>query len=78
MTHKPATEDYVPLFPWAGVVLVRRSPPVTGCSSARTRQCTPSRTRQHCFAFLGRHSLAVYMLHQPILLGLLWLVVAPH
>ena len=22
MTHKPATEDYVPLFPWFGVVLI--------------------------------------------------------
>ena len=22
MTHKPVTEDYVPLFPWAGVLLL--------------------------------------------------------
>ena len=22
MTHKPATEDYVPLFPWTGVLLI--------------------------------------------------------
>ncbi len=72
-TRKPATEDYVPLAPWAGVVFVgiaaghaigRRgaAPTTVGGGLART------------LATLGRHSLAVYMIHQPVLIGALALV----
>ena len=71
MTHKPATEDYVPLLPWLGVVLV-------GISIGRwllerrmhdLRQI--SRTSPKWLTWLGRHSLLVYMIHQPIMMGLL-------
>lgn len=72
-THKPATEDYVPLAPWAGVVLV-------GIALGRKLDQIAYRPFRGLVAaprwltFLGRHSLAVYMVHQPILLGALWLV----
>ena len=72
-THKPVTEDYVPLFPWTGVVLVgialgaalerRAFAPVAALARL------PNGVRG-----LGRHSLAVYMLHQPLLIGTLWVV----
>lgn len=73
-THKPATEDYVPLAPWAGVVLVGIA---AGHSLARAgfRPLAPLAEAPRWLRFLGRHSLAVYMVHQPILLGVLWLVV---
>ena len=73
-TVKPPTEDFVPLFPWLGVVLAgiaaghallrRDFAPI-----ARLAKAPPPLT------WLGRHSLAVYMVHQPLLLGTLWLVV---
>jgi uncharacterized membrane protein len=76
VTHKPITEDYVPLLPWLGVawwglvagrcVLARRRAWITG---SLLRALAP-------LAVLGRWSLSFYMLHQPVLIGLLWVVVA--
>jgi uncharacterized membrane protein len=77
MTHKPTTEDYVPLFPWAGVVLIG-----IGIGHWLRRRAfapiVPLARAPAWIAFLGRHSLAVYMIHQPILFGALWVLVAPH
>lgn len=74
ITHKPVTEDYVPLLPWIGVmwwglaagqwVLANRREWVTG---ALPKALQP-------FAVLGRWSLSFYMVHQPVLIGLLLLV----
>lgn len=75
-TAKPATEDYVPLAPWAGIVFV-------GLALGHRLDRGAFRALRRGAAlpapgwlrWLGRHSLAVYMVHQPILLGLLWLAV---
>ncbi|MBW7950335.1 MAG: DUF1624 domain-containing protein [Pseudorhodoplanes sp.] len=67
------SNDYVPLLPWFGAVLAG----IAGAKLAlrlrpRERwaqwraQAVPSRA----LAFLGRHSLVVYLLHQPVLMGL--------
>jgi uncharacterized membrane protein len=76
VTRKPITEDYVPLFPWLGVawwglaagqwVLAHRRGWFTG---PLPRALAP-------LAVLGRWSLSFYMLHQPVLIGLLVAVVA--
>jgi len=72
MTHRPATEDYVPLFPWTGLVLIG-----IALGDALLRRgfapLAPLRRAPRMLAALGRHSLAVYLLHQPLLIGLLWL-----
>ena len=76
MTHKPVTEDYVPVFPWFGVVLIGifighqllRMPVL---QVIRTWQSNTPLARG--LALAGRHSLLIYMLHQPILFGGLWL-----
>lgn len=76
ISKKPITEDYVPLLPWLGVMwwgmaagqwlLVRK-----GALLMQTlpRAATP-------LAWLGRWSLSWYMLHQPVLIGLLMAVAA--
>ena len=73
-TVKPLTEDYVPLFPWTGVMLLGVA---AGHALSRNgfRALAPLAHLPGPLAWLGRHSLAVYMLHQPILLGVLWVFV---
>lgn len=76
MTYKPPTEDYVPFVPWFGVVLLGifvghwlcRRPMAPALLRWRSR-LPPARL----LAFAGRHSLSIYLLHQPLLLGMLWL-----
>lgn len=70
--HKPLTEDYVPLFPWAGVVLLGitvghalAAPPL--------RQLIAGVTVPGWLTWPGRHSLLLYLLHQPVLFALLTL-----
>ena len=74
MTAKPITEDYVPLFPWTGVMLLGIA---VGHALVRNefRAVAPLGRAPRVLAWLGRHSLAVYMLHQPLLIGLLFLAV---
>ena len=77
MTHKPITEDYVPLLPWFGVVLLG----MFAANWAYTRGHFPQlwlwqgndRLSQG-LRFAGRHSLIIYMLHQPLFIGSLYLV----
>ena len=74
VTHKPVTEDFVPLLPWLGVMcfglaagqwLLRARPGVlSGPLPAASRP----------LAGLGRWSLSFYMLHQPVLIGVLMAV----
>ena len=71
VTQKPITEDYVPILPWFGVLLAglaagqwvlrQRAHWVQG---GLPRPLAP-------LATLGRWSLSVYMLHQPLFFGLL-------
>ncbi len=80
MTHKPATEDYVPLLPWLGVVLTGIFIGGWLCRSGRLRaldaRMPGQRPWARALAFSGRHSLLIYLLHQPLLFGLITAVLA--
>jgi uncharacterized membrane protein len=75
MTHKPPTEDYVPLVPWLGVVLLGVAAGARIADRERGTAIALARYAPGWLAFLGRHSLLVYMVHQPILVGILRVVV---
>ncbi len=73
MTAKPATEDYVPLVPWTGMILL-------GMAIAHPLQrngfrvLAPFARWPRWLGAMGRHSLAIYLIHQPLLFGALFLV----
>ena len=75
MTHKPATEDYVPLFPWLGVVLVGVAAGHWLLARKPVFLATLGRATPPWLAWLGRHSLLIYLVHQPLLVGILRVVV---
>lgn len=71
----PPTNDLVPVFPWFGVVLlgvIATRLVLASNLSARLAAIAPTGRLARLLAFLGRWSLLVYLLHQPILLGLLY------
>ena len=74
MTFKPRTEDYVPLFPWFGVFVLGASTgawlAAGGLPQARS---APIPRPLQWIGWLGRHSLAIYLVHQPLLLGTMML-----
>jgi len=74
-TFMPATLDYVPLFPWFGPVLLGIALghglfPRQGGS--RLPDWAPRGALGRATAWCGHHSLLFYLLHQPVLLAILY------
>ena len=75
--RKPRTEDYVPLFPWIGVVLAGAG--LAAIWQARGWRVAPALATLNnrpprLLVFLGSWPLVIYLAHQPLMLGALWLV----
>lgn len=70
MTRKPFTEDYVPLLPWIGVSLLGYGA-MQALLGKGIVTASSARRMPRLLVWMGRHSLAIYLLHQPILLGIL-------
>ena len=71
ISRKPITEDYVPLLPWLGVMWWGMA---TGQALLARRQgwlALPVPGALSPLAWLGRWSLSWYMLHQPVMIGVL-------
>jgi len=75
MTHKPLTEDYVPFLPWFGVILmgifsgqfIFKWQHLKFISRWRERN-----SLQKNLSCMGRYSLIIYLLHQPLFMGILF------
>ncbi len=71
ISRKPITEDFVPLFPWLGVMWWGMA---AGTWALRQRPhwfYLHTGLAGRLLAWLGRWSLSYYLLHQPVLIGLL-------
>jgi uncharacterized membrane protein len=71
----PHSNDYVPVFPWFGAVLAGMAAAKIGHATGlldRLAMIAPGKWSQP-LAFAGRHSLAFYLIHQPVLMACLWL-----
>lgn len=71
----PPANDLVPVFPWFGAVLVGVVATRLLLASAlvpRLAAINPQGRLARTLAFMGRWSLLIYLLHQPILLGLVY------
>ena len=66
ITQKPITEDYVPIFPWLGVLWWGMA---AGFWLLRNRPAWMQGAAPRPLAWLGRWSLPYYMLHQPVLIA---------
>jgi uncharacterized membrane protein len=71
MTYIPNLPDYVPMLPWFGVVLIGMFAAPYLKQWAKQAQPLVSNKAGKALALAGRHSLLIYMAHQPILMGLL-------
>jgi uncharacterized membrane protein len=68
------TIDYFPLLPWFGVVLIGLGLGNILYKDNKRRFNFPDLSQNKpvtIFSWLGRHSLAVYLLHQPVIAGAL-------
>lgn len=80
---RPISNDYVPVFPWTGWVLMGMAAAKLGrrwidelarfnrSSTAENR--SPGQQISSALQFFGRRSLITYLLHQPALIGCVWL-----
>ena len=77
MNSMPYMADYMPLLPWLGVFLI-------GCLIGRVcyterRSLLPAKNKTAKaitapVEFVGRHSLIIYLVHQPIVYGIMYLI----
>lgn len=74
--HTHNSFDYVPVLPWLGAFLLGVAFGKIGTIQDSLRQnargIRPSKSWTAPIAFLGRHSLVFYLVHQPVLISILY------
>ena len=74
ISRKPITEDYVPVIPWLGVIWWGMAAGQWALQNRPQWMTRPVGRAGQPLAWLGRWSLSYYLLHQPVLIGVLMLV----
>lgn len=75
----PVSNDYVPIFPWFGLILFGVATAQFTLSSGFHKvlaQWKPDNKITQILTFFSQHSLLTYLIHQPLLLGSIYLFVA--
>lgn len=72
--HSPgfSSFDYFPLIPWFGIFLIGAA--LGKSVYAPRRSLLPRNLPRTIFNFAGRHSLIIYIIHQPVILGILYVL----
>ncbi|SPH18416.1 hypothetical protein DEA8626_01954 [Defluviimonas aquaemixtae] len=75
--NPPGSIDFVPPFPWlasclAGIALARLATRTGLWDRLRSAERAIPTRAAHVLAWPGRHSLPIYLIHQPVLIGLIW------
>ena len=75
-TIPPRSNDFVPLMPWLGSFLIgmgcTKIAMTTGVTARLAAIGTGAHAASRATRFCGRHSLAFYLVHQPVLIVLVW------
>ncbi len=72
----PRSNDYVPLLPWLGPVLLGIAATRIARSQGWLERLARLPAGPRPLVLAGRHSLAFYLLHQPLLIGLVYIASA--
>lgn len=75
----PRSNDYVPLLPWLGPFLIGLAAAKMALAAGLLDKARYLPAGPRPLGFIGRHSLVFYLVHQPILIGVVYLasVIAP-
>lgn len=74
-TRATPAADFVPVFPWFGAVLagIALAKGLSHFGVWARLAALPASPALLRLGWPGRHSLVIYLIHQPVLIGLLWL-----
>lgn len=74
----PRSNDYVPLLPWIGAVLIGIAAGRIARSTGLLERMARLPAMPRLLTLAGRHSLLFYLVHQPVLIGLIYLFSLVH
>ncbi|TDK38653.1 DUF1624 domain-containing protein [Rhizobium deserti] len=74
----PRSNDYVPLFPWIAALLLGIALARLALAQQWLPRLAAVQTKPNLLSKAGRHSLIIYLVHQPILIAIVYLISLVH